>query len=46
MSAPASGVKIKITRGELRSIIETAERVAHRTNSRVFIRWDRIQIID
>lgn len=38
-------MKVRITKQELDRCLEVAERVANRTNSRVVVRWDRIELV-
>ena len=40
------GVKIQITQRELDSVLEAAKRVAHRTNTRLVVLWDRIDLVE
>lgn len=38
-------MKVRMTKQELDHCIEVAGRVAKRTNSRVVVRWDRIELV-
>ena len=37
---------VKVTPEELLRLLSSAQRVAHRTNSKLVIHWDRIEIKD
>jgi hypothetical protein len=37
--------KVKITQAELDEVLKVAQRVAHRTNSKAIVLWDRVEIV-